>query len=102
MHETVAYDAAIAAADDNRAEHDLNVTEDDLLEAKELAATFTLEGTRDVCTLSGLVFFWTFPSTRFLRALLTYLAAYEPSLGHSQARSQLPPDDPRANPGIPT
>ncbi|OAA64789.1 Oligopeptide transporter OPT superfamily [Cordyceps fumosorosea ARSEF 2679] len=43
-------DAAVAAADDERAEHDLNVTEDDLLEAKELAATFSLEGTRDLMT----------------------------------------------------
>lgn len=46
MHET--FDPALATADDNLAEQDLNVTEDDLLEAKELAATFTLEGTRTV------------------------------------------------------
>ncbi|KAK8146605.1 hypothetical protein G3M48_002896 [Beauveria asiatica] len=46
LHESVGIDVAIAAADDERAEHDLNVTEDDLLEAKELAATFDLEATR--------------------------------------------------------
>ncbi|KAM3554084.1 hypothetical protein MY1884_006330 [Beauveria asiatica] len=46
LHESVGIDVAIAAADDERAEHDLNVTEDDLLEAKELAATFDVEATR--------------------------------------------------------
>ena len=50
MHETVDIDHAVAAADNELAEHDLNVTEDDLLEAKELAATFTLESTRTVST----------------------------------------------------
>lgn len=34
--------------DNHLAERDLNVTEDDLLEAKELAASYTLEQTRDV------------------------------------------------------
>ncbi len=51
LHESVHVDAAVAAADNEMAEHDLNVTEDDLLEAKELAATFSLEDTRTVSTL---------------------------------------------------
>jgi hypothetical protein len=34
--------------EDNIAERDLHVTEDDLLEAKELAATYTLEEVREV------------------------------------------------------
>lgn len=54
MHENVEFDHAVAAADNELAEHDLNVTEDDLLEAKELAATFTLEGTRTVSIFSCL------------------------------------------------
>jgi hypothetical protein len=35
--------------EDDLAERDLHVTEDDLLEAKELAATYTLEEVREVC-----------------------------------------------------
>lgn len=37
--------------DNHQAERDLNVTEDDLLEAKELAASYTLEQTRAVSCL---------------------------------------------------
>lgn len=42
------HDPMMAGVDDNKAEKDLNVTEDDLLEAKELAATFSLDSCRDV------------------------------------------------------
>lgn len=37
-------------------ENDLNVTEDDLLEAKEIAATFSLDQVKDVSCASSLHF----------------------------------------------
>lgn len=40
----------MAHTDNHLAEKDLNVTEDDLLEAKELASSFSLEETRTVST----------------------------------------------------
>lgn len=55
-HDAQASDAVYQDAfisDDQHVEKDLNVTEDDLLEAKELAATFSLEETRDVSQNAG-------------------------------------------------
>lgn len=40
---------------DEIAEKDLHVTEDDLLEAKEMAATYSLEEVRDVSRLSHIL-----------------------------------------------
>lgn len=51
-HDT--FDSTIVTTGEGRAgvENDLNVTEDDLLEAKELAATFSLDQVKDVSVMS--------------------------------------------------
>jgi hypothetical protein len=61
-------------------QHLLNVTVDDLLEAKELAATFTLEDTKRVGIFASV------PSG----AILTHLAVNAASAQAAFAGSQLP------------
>lgn len=70
--QTFSNEPDITHVNDTVAEHDLAVTEDDLLEAKEIAAGYSLDHTREV-SITAL--------SAQLYSLLTALTAHEASLG---------------------